>query len=188
MAFQLWGVEFISLLLKICHCRVNCPPVLLIECRLEACMFCKIRTQMIPQLGFVLYAQKCEMRCWHLVCRLELSTTISRLVSTAWKCVLGLTELAYLQPGTWKLCRLWIFKSVTGLTVASCILFVWFGASPWSSLCWVVADAGCFLWWLRTTVYPAACFWAAVAVSSLHTGMKSFTLLWSLKIISFSPS
>lgn len=34
MAFPLWGVEFISLVFKICRCYLNDPPVLLIDCTL----------------------------------------------------------------------------------------------------------------------------------------------------------
>lgn len=78
---------------------------------------------------------------WHLVYRLELSGTVSRPVATAWTCALA-------SSGSLSGCLHWLicslaavsravlefgaaaFKSVTGLPVASCALFVCFGSCP----------------------------------------------------------
>lgn len=88
--------------------------------------------------GGVLSAQRCEMIAWHLVYRLELCGTISRPAAMVGR-VLSLLLSGCLS---WLICSLapvsravlefgaTAFKSVTGLTVASCALFVWFGAGP----------------------------------------------------------
>lgn len=192
MVFPLRGVEIISLVLKICLCDFNCPSIEWLQTQTR--VFCAWLEATAWGWG-VMSAQRCEMIAWHLVYRLELCGITSRPAAMVGR-VLSLLLSGCLN---WLICSLapvsravlefgaTAFKSVTGLTVASCALFVWFGAGPWSSICWVVVHAGCFCWWLRNTVLPAACLWAAAALwclSCLHTGNKSLCLLWSLQLIS----
>lgn len=78
------------------------------------------------------------MIAWHIVYRLELCGTTSRPAAMVGR-VLSLLLSGCLN---WLICSLapvsravlefgaTAFKSVTRLTVASCALFVWFGAGP----------------------------------------------------------
>lgn len=160
IAFPLRGVEIISLVLKFAI-------VILIAPALNDCKpnhVCSVRDSM-RQLGFFCLPRGVK---WY-----------PGTLFTGWSCLAPhrgrwprLGRVLSLLSGclNWLICSLApvsravlgfgsaAFKSVTGLTVASCALFVWFGAGSWSSICWVVVHAGCVCWWLRNTVLPAACF------------------------------
>lgn len=198
MVFPLRGVEIISLVLKIYLCDFNCPSIEWLQTQTR--VFCAWLEATAWGWG-VLSAQRCEMIAWRLVYRLELCGTISRPAAMVGR-VLSLLVSGCLN---WLICSLapvsravlefgaTAYKSVTGLTVASCALFVWFGAGPWSSICWVVVHAGCFCWWLRNTVLPAASLWAAGAFTastqeinhSVCSGLfSSSRIFFSLLIIS----